>query len=169
MTSEERQAWKNLPSDEAREQFRREYWRRRDPTPGTERNEFQERVLARIKAADAQFTIGKTPGSRTARGLVFIVLGQPAVQRQTIGPLKTAPEMIAPGRIGIPSEAFENREWHTWVYDRENAPDLLKTLNLPALEVAFIVEPGRRDELQNSSRFNSWREIVARRSIVNRE
>src|SRR5438034_6515582 len=38
LTSQERQEWKSLRSDEAREQFQREYWRRRDPTPGTERN-----------------------------------------------------------------------------------------------------------------------------------
>ena len=98
--------------------------------------------------------------------MVFIVLGPPAAERQTIGPLKTAPEMIAPGRIGIPSEAFEKREWHTWVYDHENAADLLKALGVPSLEVAFIVEPGRRDEIQNASYFQRWKEILARHSIV---
>ena len=165
LTIEERKDWKRLGSDEARAEFRREYWRRRDPTPGTERNEFQELVLSRIRIADARFAIGKTAGSRTARGLVFVVFGSPAAERQTMGPLKSGPEMIAPGRMGIPSEAFETREWHTWVYDRAANPDLLAVLGVPGLEIAFIVEPGRRDELEDASRFQRWREIVARRSI----
>ena len=166
LTSQERREWKALRSDEARAQFRSDYWRRRDPTPGTERNEFQELVLARIQTADSRFAIGKTPGSRTARGLVFVVLGPPSVERQTIGPLKTAPEMIAPGRIGIPAEAFETREWHTWVYERETVADLLATLGVPSLQIAFIFEPGRRDEIQDASPFQRWREILARHSIV---
>jgi GWxTD domain-containing protein len=166
LTAGERLQWNMLTSEEARARFRDEYWLRRDPTPGTERNEFQELVLSRIHAADARFAIGKTLGSRTARGLVFIVLGPPAVQRETMGPLKSSPEMIAPGRLGVPSEAFDNREWHTWVYDREKNADLLMMLGVPSLEIAFIFDPGRRDELQDSSRFQRWREIVARRSIV---
>src|SRR5206468_8108257 len=85
LTTEERLEWKTLTTEEARTQFRTDYWQRRDPTPGTDRNEFQELVLSRIRAADARFAIGKTPGSRTARGRVFIVLGPPALQRQPAG------------------------------------------------------------------------------------
>ena len=74
--------------------------------------------------------------------------------------------MIAPGRIGIPAEAFETREWHTWVYDRDTAEDLLTTLGVPSVEIAFIFEPGRHDEIQDASRFERWRESVARQSIA---
>jgi GWxTD domain-containing protein len=165
LTADEPKEWSKLTSEEQRSEFRNEYWRRRDPTPASERNEFRELVLSRIQTADERFAIGKTPGSRTARGLVFIVFGPPAVQRQTMGPVKSAPEMIAPGRLGIPSEAFETREWHTWVYDREANADLLAIFGVPSLEIAFIFDPGRRDELQDASRFQQWREIVARRSI----
>jgi len=166
LTAAERQEWKKLTTEDARTQFKADYWQRRDPTPGTDRNEFQELVLSRIRTADARFTIGRTAGSRTARGRVFIVFGPPAVQRLTAGPLKSAPEVMGPGgRLGLPNEAFETREWHTWVYDREVNPDLLALLNVPSLEIAFIFEPGRRDELQDSSRFERWRQIVARQSI----
>lgn len=167
LTPEERAGWKTLVTIESRERFKSEYWRRRDPTPETAKNEFQELIAVRIRTADAQFAIGKTPGSRTARGMVFVVLGQPSTMRETLGPLKTAPELIAPGKIGIPHEAFETTEWHTWVYDRERTPQVLDALRRPSLEIAFIVEHGRRDQLQQPDIFKRWREVIARRSIVN--
>lgn len=166
LTPEEKREWKALRSETAREEFRTSYWKRRDPTPLTERNEFRETVEARIRSADVQLTVGKTPGSRTARGLVLIVLGRPSLQQQTSGPLKNTPEMTTPGRISIPNEAFETTEFHTWVYDRDTRADLLNVLGIAHLEVAFIVKPGHRDELQQPGRFQQWREIVARHSIV---
>lgn len=167
LTADERRAWKQLSSDSAREEFQRLYWSRRDPNPLTERNEFKEMVLARIRSADAQLTVAKTPGSRTARGLVLIVFGRPSVQQQTAGSLmKGAPQMITPGRMSIPNDAFATTEFHTWVYDPDTSADLLKVLGTPHLEIAFRVEPGTRDELQQPGRFQHWREIVARHSIV---
>lgn len=166
LTSEEKQVWKGLRSDDARQQFRLAYWKRRDPTPGTERNEFQELVLGRIRRADAEFTIGKTPGSRSAQGLVFVVLGPPSARQQTIGPIKGAPDLTNPGRISIPNDAFDTTEFLTWVYDRPASTDVLGILQVPSLEVTFIVEPGRRDEIRNAVRFQEWRELIARHTIA---
>jgi GWxTD domain-containing protein len=166
LTTEERRQWKDLRSDESREDFKKLYWSRRDPNPLTETNEFREMVQARIRSADAQFSVGKTLGSRTARGLVLIVLGRPSIQQQTVGPVKGVPEMTTPGRISIPNDAFATTEFHTWGYDRETRPDLLNMLGASRVEIAFIVEPGHRDELQQPGRFHEWQEIVARESIV---
>jgi GWxTD domain-containing protein len=169
LTKEERQEWKVLRSDESREEFKKLYWSRRDPNPLTETNEFREMVDARIRSADARFSVGKTPGSRTARGLVFIVLGRPSTQQQTVGPLSRAPEMTTPGRLSIPNDAFATTEFHTWIYDRDTRPDVLSTLGASHVEIPFIVEPGHRDELQQPGRFHEWQEIIARASIVKRE
>src|SRR5205823_2210821 len=167
LTSEEKQEWKHLQSEEARQQFRETYWKRRDPTPRTDRNEFKDTILARIRRADGQFTIGRPPGSRSARGLVFVVLGPPTVQQQIAGPVKgAAPEMITPGRLSVPNDAFDTTEFHTWVYNRETSSDLLSVLEIPSLEVAFTIEPGHRDEIRDSSRFQRWREMIARHTIV---
>lgn len=167
LTPEETQQWKHLDSEDARQQFRETYWKRRDPTPQTDRNEFKETVLARIRSADAQFTTGKTPGSRSARGLVFVVLGPPSIQQQIAGPIKgAAPQMITPGRLSIPNDAFDTTEFHTWIYDRETRMDLLRLLQIPSLEVAFIVEPGHRDEMRDRNRFQRWREKIARHTIA---
>jgi GWxTD domain-containing protein len=166
LTTEERRQWQELRSDESREEFKKVYWSRRDPDPATAANEFREMVQARIRSADAQFSVGKTPGSRTARGLVLIVLGRPSIQQQFAGAIKGVPDMSTPGRISIPNDAFATTEFHTWVYDRDTRPDLLKLLGTSRVEVAFIVEPGHRDELQQPGRFHEWQAIVARESIV---
>ena len=167
LTREELAVWKTLRAEEDRERFKGEYWQRRDPTPDTERNEFRETILARIRTADGRFALGKKPGSQTPRGLVFVVLGAPSAERQTLGPLKSSPDMIAPGKMGLPNEAFDTTEWHTWVYDRSTASQLLNILDGPLAEVSFIVEPGRSDRIQNGDMFERWKEKVARRSIVN--
>ena len=89
--------WLRLDSAGAREAFKRAYWQRRDPTPDTAENEFQEEILARVRRADERFGSANVIGSQTARGVVFVVLGPPAVVRGTIGPLDTAPRSEFPG------------------------------------------------------------------------
>jgi hypothetical protein len=71
--------------------------------------------------------------------------------------------------MGLPSTAFETTEWHTWVYDRSTADELLKIIERPSAEISFIVEPGRSDRIERGDIFERWREKVARRSIVNPE
>jgi GWxTD domain-containing protein len=167
LTAEEKKEWKGLASEDARDDFRKLYWMRRDPNPATETNEFRSIVEARIRSADAQLTIGKIPGSRTARGLALIVFGRPSVQREIVGPIKNAPELIDPNRISIPNEAFSSTQFQTWVYDRDTRSDLLDVLQVPIVELSFIVEPGHRDELQQPMKFQQWKDIIARHSIVN--
>src|SRR5215813_9640801 len=87
LTGQERAEWKKLDSRDSRQKFIERYWLKRDPTPGSEKNEFRELVLGRIKIADQRFAIANTRGSRTSRGQVFIVLGNPArTQNQLTAP-----------------------------------------------------------------------------------
>ena len=78
LTSEERAEWKALDSGRERDRFKERYWLKRDPTAGTEKNEFRDTVLARIQTADKRFPLGKIAGARTNRGKVFVVFGTPA-------------------------------------------------------------------------------------------
>jgi hypothetical protein len=48
ISDEERQAWSRLSTDDEREQFIEQFWRRRDPTPDTKENEFKEEHYRRI-------------------------------------------------------------------------------------------------------------------------
>jgi GWxTD domain-containing protein len=166
LTRDERRAWTSLGSDEAREEFKRRYWRRRDPTPATDRNEFQELILERVRVADERFGGGNQPGSRTARGAVYVVLGPPAIVRQTAGPLDTRPRQEMPGIVTLPRTALDTTGWEAWVYNREHNADVLKVLRRPEVEIAFVVEASRRDRLQRPGDFAAYREALARHSIV---
>lgn len=165
LTPEEQREWKALSSSDLREQFKATYWRRRNPGPDTEHNEFRQLVEQRIRVADERYTLGKKAGSRTARGLVFIVLGSPSVEKQTTGPLKSAPESHFPGQATLPREALETTEWHAWIYESDRLPPYLRTQ--PSYEIAFVVEPGVRDEIQKPLVFGRLHTLVARHSIVN--
>lgn len=163
LTSEEVVEWKAIQNRGGREGFRERYWLKRDPTRGTERNEFRELVLARIKTADDRFRIEKTPGSRTARGFVFIVFGSPARVRDEHAPPPRG------GRVGDPAGALEGNETIThWIYDRDRTPRILEAVDLPSLEVEIIIEPSRHsDAVQSPGLVKELREKLARKTIVN--
>lgn len=74
ITDEERKAFKNLNTDEEREQFIEQFWLRRDPTPDTQENEFKEEHYRRIAYANERFASG-IPGWKTDRGRIYIAFG----------------------------------------------------------------------------------------------
>ncbi len=76
ITDEERRAFKNLQTDEEREQFIEQFWLRRDPTPDTMENEYKEEHYRRIAYANERFASG-IPGWRTDRGRIYITFGPP--------------------------------------------------------------------------------------------
>ena len=171
LTKEERAEWYRLGSRDDRASFKERYWLKRDPSPGSGKNEFQELVLSRIKTADLRFPIEKTPGSRTARGLVFIVLGTPAHAQDDLT-ARPAPDPQGGRRLGVgvtPVATFEGNEATvTWTYDRDRTPRILEVIGRPSLEIKIVVEPSRHmDAVQNPGLFNDLREVVAQKSIVN--
>ena len=76
ITDEERKAWKKLVTDDEREQFIEAFWRRRDPDPDTEENEYREQYYERIAYANEHYTSG-IPGWKTDRGRIYITFGKP--------------------------------------------------------------------------------------------
>ena len=76
ITDEERKAFKKLATDDERERFIEEFWRRRDPDPDTDENEFKEEYYERIAYANEHFTSG-IPGWKTDRGRIWIMYGKP--------------------------------------------------------------------------------------------
>src|SRR5262245_38893394 len=76
ITDEERKAFKKLEADDKRERFIEEFWRRRDPDPDTDENEFREEYYERIAYANEHFASG-IPGWKTDRGRIWIMYGKP--------------------------------------------------------------------------------------------
>src|SRR5215510_7230096 len=76
ITNEERSAFKQLKTDEEREQFIESFWLRRDPTPDTIENEYKDDHYERIAYANEHFASG-IPGWKTDRGRIYIMYGKP--------------------------------------------------------------------------------------------
>ena len=63
-----------MQTDEEREQFVEAFWKRRDPTPDTEENEYKEELYRRIAYANEHYASG-IPGWKTDRGMIYIKYG----------------------------------------------------------------------------------------------
>ena len=76
ITKEEKRAFQALQTDEERENFIENFWRRRDPNPDTDENEYREEYYERIAYANEHFASG-IPGHKTDRGRIYIKWGKP--------------------------------------------------------------------------------------------
>ena len=76
ITDEERKAFKQLKTDEERDQFIEQFWLRRDPDPDTPENEYKDEYYQRVEYANEKFTSG-IAGWRTDRGRIYIMYGKP--------------------------------------------------------------------------------------------
>ena len=76
ITGDERKAFRALATDDERENFIENFWRRRDPNPDTEDNEYREEYYERIAYSNEHFASG-IPGWKTDRGRVYIAHGKP--------------------------------------------------------------------------------------------
>lgn len=79
ITKAERTTFFKLTNDRDRDMFISLFWNLRDPTPGTETNEFKDEHIRRFQYANKYFKYS-TPreGWRTDRGRIYIILGEPS-------------------------------------------------------------------------------------------
>ena len=74
----ERAAFAKLTTDAERDQFIKQFWERRNPTPGSSKNAFKDEHYRRIAYANEHLsTTSGGPGWRTDRGHIFILYGPP--------------------------------------------------------------------------------------------
>jgi GWxTD domain-containing protein len=76
VTGEERKIFLELP-DSGKDAFIEEFWKRRDPDPDTEQNEFKIEYEDRLQKAGRLFHGEGRPGWQTDRGRIFILFGPP--------------------------------------------------------------------------------------------
>src|SRR4030065_1386424 len=78
ITSKERDVFRKLETDKERDIFIEAFWKHRDPTPGTPRNELKEEHFRRLSYAKEYYGRGTPrPGWMTDRGRIYIILGPP--------------------------------------------------------------------------------------------
>jgi GWxTD domain-containing protein len=78
ITPLEREVFLKLHSDRERDLFMEAFWKRRDPNPATEENEFKTEHYRRISHVNHFYGRTSTlPGWMTDRGRVYIILGPP--------------------------------------------------------------------------------------------
>ena len=78
ITEREREFFLQLTTDEQRDKFINTFWRIRDPTPGSPRNEYKDEHYKRLAYAN-KFLGRETyrQGWQTDRGRIYILLGEP--------------------------------------------------------------------------------------------
>lgn len=158
MTKEEAKQWKTLQTDEEAQAFIDLFWARRDPTPGTIRNEFREDFEARVLFADANFTTGKERGAFSDRGRTFIYFGQPFRVSGKAGATSGAMAAVNPGNaptnasgqltVQGPTSAPNEQDW---MYAHDKKPNFLPQADFTVVFQDF----GRGDyHLATTERFN---------------
>lgn len=130
-TREEQQKFRSLIASEERAAFINEFWKRRDPTPDTPRNEFQETFVRRAEFADKSFSTRDGLGAMSDRGKVFILLGEPAYVRRRPITQKDA--------IYIFDDYLINGTIEQWVYTRDQMP---MKLSKPRVMYRFVTQEG---------------------------
>lgn len=73
----EKQAFLGLKTNEERREFVKQFWERRNPTPGSATNAYKQAYYQRIAYANRHFATRGEAGWATDRGHVYIVFGPP--------------------------------------------------------------------------------------------
>lgn len=77
ITPNEKEVFLQLDSDKERDLFIEAFWKHRDPTPGTEKNEFRDEHYRRLDHVNRRYRYAGKPGWKTDRGKTYILLGEP--------------------------------------------------------------------------------------------
>jgi GWxTD domain-containing protein len=143
LPDEEKQA-RRLTSTREAIAFIEEFWRRRDPDPGTPGNGFSRTFYERVEAADRLYSEEGKRGSLTDHGRALVLLGPPPVLRyaqKRVPAFDTSPSgQLIPG----PSKT---QVLETWVYTAaELPPGLLALLgDEPPQEISVAFAKGPRN------------------------
>ena len=131
MTGEESKIWKALPDNASREEFIEEFWKIRDPDPGTEENEAELEFEERVRYANTWFGMfnprrgydskgedeeKSRSGWNEERGRIYIALGPPDV----IYFMADDDETVSHDGTRYRPRA-EDWTMEQWVYDRYRA------------------------------------------------
>ncbi len=144
ITKEERDAFLRLSTNEEREQYIEEFWRRRNPDPDSPENAYREEHYRRIAYANERFSSG-IPGWKTDRGHMYILWGPPDEidSHPTGGTYDRPPEQGGGSTTTYP--------WELWRY--RHLEDIGDNIELEFVdpsgsgEFHLTMDPGEKDAL----------------------
>jgi GWxTD domain-containing protein len=159
LTAAEKQEWSKIASDADAEKFIADYWAKR----GGER--FKEAVTRRIAAADQQFKLRRMKGSETARGRVFITLGNPTkVSEAREGGAPTDTSGAGTGGNLDAGPAGPEPVVQTWYYAKDKFD---AAWDIGEIQARITVDPQRGvDELANAGQVNKAIDKVVEHTIL---
>jgi GWxTD domain-containing protein len=76
ISEKEKRVFLEIPDDE-KKAWIEEFWKKRDPDPGTEENELKMEYFNRIEQATEMFRTEPKPGWMTDRGRIYVLFGPP--------------------------------------------------------------------------------------------
>lgn len=83
MLPQEKEVFFKLQSDFERDVFIESFWKQRDPTPGTPKNEYKEEIQRRWDYVNTEFHKDTPrPGWMTDRGRIYMILGEPQTRER---------------------------------------------------------------------------------------
>jgi GWxTD domain-containing protein len=150
ISDEERKAFIQLTDDEEREKFVEQFWARRDPTPGTEKNEFKEEIYRRIDYANAHFGDSQgVAGWKTDRGRIYIQYGPPdEIEAHATGGSYERP--LTQG--GGTTETFPFEQWRYRYIDGVGQNIIIEFVDKDRNgQYRMTMDPNEKDALLNSS------------------
>jgi len=77
ITPKEKDVFLQLNTANERELFIKAFWKHRDPTAGTDKNEFRDEHYRRLNYVNRRYKYAGKPGWKTDRGKAYILLGEP--------------------------------------------------------------------------------------------
>ena len=162
MTNEEKDIYKRLPDHKSRLEFIDEFWKKRDPTPGTEENESKQEFILRIAYANKYFReTPKGEGWNTERGRILLQLGFPDERKFFESPPTYRGRLV--GTRSIRTEYWIYHRYSTMVlqFDDSVSKDKLSLNSVPgnlsyALERAkFSLNLAKKSDSKRSFKFDA--------------
>ncbi len=146
ISDQERKAFVQLQDDPEREKFVEQFWLRRDPTPGTDENEFKSEYYRRIAYANEHYA-GSIPGWKTDRGRMYIQFGPPdEIESHPAGGSYQRPAAQGGGK----TEVFPFEQWRYKYIDGIGNNIIMEFVDRAGNgEYKMTMDPTEKDALQH--------------------
>ena len=167
MTNDEKAAWAKVTSDDAAAAFIKDFWARRDPTPGTPKNEYRDEFDAKVKYADERFKAARMRGAVSDRGKILILFGSPTRVSKEGGSQQKQGTFDDTTTTSGGGTGFHENEIvrQTWIYEGDASQ---RAFGLPRTEIAFTDQFNNGDFRMSSARvdINAMQQRVIAASLA---